>query len=202
MHLLLATTNPHKAREFAELLTPLGVQLRTLADAGSTLPEPSEDGPTFEANARIKATFYARALGCTCLADDSGLEVDALGGAPGVRSARYAGHAGPRDERDRRNRERLVGDLRRIGGFGGPARLVCALCLADERGQVAFETRAALEGRFVEHASGEHGFGYDSHLFLDDVGKTAAQLSPAEMNARSHRGQATRQLAAWLGQRA
>ena len=202
MQLLLATTNPHKAREFAELLTPLGVQLRTLADVGSELPEPNEDGPTFEANARIKATFYAQALGCLCLADDSGLEVDVLGGAPGVRSARYAGHAGPREERDRRNRQRLVADLRRIDGFNGPARLVCALCLANERGHVSFETRATLEGRFVEHGSGEHGFGYDSHLFLDDVAKTAAQLSPTELNARSHRGQAARQLAAWLRERA
>lgn len=198
MQLLVATTNPHKLREFAEILSPLGVQVQSLVDVASPPPAPEESETTFEGNARVKAIAYATAVGCPCLADDSGLEVDALGGAPGVLSARYAGEYGPREERDRRNRDKLVEDVRKIHGFDSPARLVCALCLADEHGRVLFAARATLEGRLIEHARGQHGFGYDTHLYLDDVGKTAAELSPAEMNVRSHRGQAARALAAWL----
>lgn len=198
MQLLVATTNPHKVREFAEILTPLGVRIQGLADLVPQPPAPSEDALTFEGNARLKAVAYAKATARLCLADDSGLEVDALGGAPGVRSARYAGEGGSRDDRDRRNREKLVNDVRLVRGFDGPARLVCALCLADPSGHVLFEARATLEGRFVEHARGGHGFGYDAHLHLDDLGRRAAELSPTEMNARSHRGQAARMLAAWL----
>jgi XTP/dITP diphosphohydrolase len=198
MMLVVATTNPHKAREFAEILGPLGILVRGLADAGATLPEPVEDADTFEENARLKAAFYARALGLPVLADDSGLEVDALGGAPGVRSARYAGEGSTREERDRKNREKLLAQLAKLGNVDRSARLVCALCLADARGQVLFETRGTIEGTIISDARGGNGFGYDVHLFLPDVGKTAAELSPEEVNARSHRGHATRALAAWL----
>ena len=198
MDLLVATTNPHKAREFMEILAPLGVRVKGLAEVSSEVPAPVEDADTFVGNARIKAVAYAQALGCICLADDSGLEVDALGGAPGVHSARYAGEGDSRDERDRNNREKVVRELRALDRFDTPARLVCTLCLADETGRVLFETRGSLEGLFAEHARGGHGFGYDAHLYLPDVGKTAAELTPQEMNARSHRGQATRMLAEWL----
>lgn len=198
MDLLVATTNPHKAREFAEILAPLGVRVTSLAEVGSDVPAPAENADTFAGNARIKAVSYAQELGRICLADDSGLEVDALGGAPGVLSARYAGEGGSRDERDRKNREKVVRELRELGRFGGPARLVCTLCLADESGHILFEARGSLEGVFIEHARGGHGFGYDAHLYLPDVAKTAAELNPEEMNARSHRGQATRLLAEWL----
>jgi XTP/dITP diphosphohydrolase len=91
MKLLFATTNPHKARELAQMLVPLGIEVCGLAEVARGVPEPVEDADTFEGNARIKALAYARALNMTVLADDSGLEVDALGGAPGVHSARYAG---------------------------------------------------------------------------------------------------------------
>jgi len=196
--LLVATTNPHKAREFGELLEPLGVRVRGLDQLEAPLTAPVENEATFAGNARLKAAFYARALGCTCLADDSGLEVDALGGAPGVLSARYAGEAGSREERDHRNREKVVRELRERGAQESPARLVCALCLADAAGTVLFETSASLEGLFRFEPRGGHGFGYDGHLFLPALGRMAAELSPEEMNACSHRGQATRALAAWL----
>jgi XTP/dITP diphosphohydrolase len=198
MELLVATTNPHKAREFAQILGPLGVRVLSLADVSLQVPEPIEDAPTFAGNARIKAVAYATALGRLCLADDSGLEVDVLDGAPGVLSARYAGENGSREERDRRNREKLVRELRDLGRFDSPARLVCTLCLADHTGYILFEARGTLDGSFIEHARGGQGFGYDAHLLLPELGKTAAELSPKEMNARSHRGQATRELANWL----
>jgi XTP/dITP diphosphohydrolase len=198
MQLLLASTNPHKLREIREILEPLGVEVRGLDEAGRAVPEPVEAEVTFEANARLKAVTYARALGRTCLADDSGLVVDALGGAPGVHSARYAGFGATRDERDQANREKLISELRKLGDVSRAARLVCTLCLSDATGRVLFEARGTLEGVIQDEPRGGNGFGYDTHLFLPDVGKTAAELSPAELNARSHRGAATRLFHAWL----
>jgi len=198
MKLVLATTNPHKVGEMRGILGPLGVEVQGLDELGVTLPEPAETATTLEGNARIKAVAYARALGQTCLADDSGLEVDALGGAPGVHSARYAGISSTRDERDRRNREKLLAELERRGPVSRAARLVCSLCLADATGRVLFETRGALEAVVAQEPRGEHGFGYDSVLFLPDVQKTLAELSAEELNARSHRGTAARALHAWL----
>ncbi len=198
MKLVVATTNPHKAREFAEILGPSGILVSGLGEVGAQLPEPVEDAETFEGNARLKAAFYSRSLGVPVLADDSGLEVDALGGAPGVRSARYAGVGSTREVRDKNNREKLLAELAKLGDVDRSARLVCALCLADARGQVLFEARGTIEGTIIDDARGGNGFGYDVHLYLPDVGKTAAELSHEEMNARSHRGRATRALAEWL----
>lgn len=197
MKLVFASSNPHKLREIREILAPLRLRLSGLAELGRALPEPEETSSTFAGNARIKAVGYARALGSTCLADDSGLEVDALGGAPGVRSARYAGIGNTRDERDRANREKLVTELRRRGEVNRSARLVCTLCLANEAGHVLFESRGTLEGVIVDEPRGGNGFGYDSHLFLPELNRTAAELSPDELNARSHRGTAARALLAW-----
>jgi XTP/dITP diphosphohydrolase len=198
MQLVLATTNPHKLREIREILGPLGVLLRGLHETGREVAEPVESGSTFEANARLKAMTYARALGQTCLADDSGLEVDALGGAPGVHSARYAGLGATREERDQANREKLVTELRKLGQVTRTARLVCTLCVAEATGRVLFEARGTLEGLIKDEPHGGNGFGYDAHLFLPDVRRTAAELSPEELNARSHRGAAARALERWL----
>jgi XTP/dITP diphosphohydrolase len=198
MKLLVATTNPHKTAEFAEILHPLGIVVLPLDASDPRLPEPREDATTFEGNARIKATEYARAFGVPCLADDSGLEVDALHGAPGVRSARYAGLGSTRDERDQKNREKLIAELRKLGPVPRAARLVCALCFSDAAGTVLFEVRGTFEGEIIDEARGGNGFGYDAHLYLPDVDKTAAELAPAERNARSHRGQAALAFAAWL----
>lgn len=196
VELLFASTNPNKVREVREILGPLGVRVLGLDEAGRDVPPPAEDAATFEGNARLKALAYARALGRACLADDSGLEVDALGGAPGVHSANYAGARGTREERDRENRTKLIAELR--GRAPSPARLVCALCLADAEGEVLFQARGTFEGVITEQARGDGGFGYDSHLFLPDLGRTVAELRPEELHARSHRGAAVRALHEWL----
>jgi XTP/dITP diphosphohydrolase len=198
MKLLIATTNPHKVREIGQVLVPLGLEVCSLAEVAPHLPEPVEDADTFEGNARIKAVAYARALGMPVLADDSGLEVDALGGAPGVHSAYYAGTGSNREERDRANNQKLIAELRKLGDVDRSARFVCVLCLVDAEGRVLFETRGSFPGVITDEPRGENGFGYDPHLFLPDVGKTSAELPPDAKNARSHRGAATRALHAWL----
>ncbi len=182
------------------MLRPDGLHVHGLDELGVTLPEPVEDALTFEGNARIKAQGYARALGRVCLADDSGLEVAGLGGAPGVRSARYAGATGTRAERDRANNRKLLAELALRGDADRSARLVCALCLVDAVGSVLFEARGEWPGRIVDEPRGDHGFGYDTHLFLVELGKTAAELHGPELHARSHRGRAVRALLDWLEQ--
>jgi XTP/dITP diphosphohydrolase len=195
---IFATSNPHKVEEARAILAPLGLELQSLAELGCNLPEPEEDGVTFEDNARLKARYYAAHLGSTCLAEDSGLEVDALGGAPGVYSARYAGVEGSRDERDRANNERLLRELRGVPAARRGARFVCTLALADPSGQILAEARGTYPGVIAEEPRGENGFGYDPLLFLPDRGCTSAELAPSEKHARSHRGVALRGLAVEL----
>ncbi|MCB9656425.1 MAG: RdgB/HAM1 family non-canonical purine NTP pyrophosphatase [Polyangiales bacterium] len=199
--LLLATGNPNKVREVREVLEPLGFRVVGLADlypAGDLPEEPVEDGDTFEANARLKAVGYARLTGRACVAEDSGLEVDALGGAPGVHSARYAGVDGDRETRDSANNDKLLAALRDVPRQARTARFVAAICLVDAEGKVQFEARGTYEGVVADAPRGTGGFGYDPLLFLPDVGLTSAELSPAEKNARSHRGAAVRALATHL----
>lgn len=197
--LVVATSNPNKVREMGQVLAPHGIEVVGLHELGRDLPpEPVEDAPTFEGNARIKAAAYARALALPCVAEDSGLEVDALGGAPGVYSARYAGVDGSREQRDRANNEKLLRELARVPAAERSARFVCALCLVDAQGEPLFETRGTYEGVIIDVPRGENGFGYDPLLLLPELGKTSAELAPAEKNARSHRGKATRALAAYL----
>lgn len=196
--LLVATSNPHKLEEIRAVLGPLGIRTIGLDEAGVNVPEPVEDGATFEANARLKAIYYAQAAQRTCLADDSGLEVDALGGAPGVYSARYAGTGDTRAQRDAANNARLLAELKDVPPECRTARFVCAMCLADADGQVLTETRGEFAGVIIDEPRGHNGFGYDPLLWLADVGKTSAELPPAEKNARSHRGAASRAMAAWL----
>jgi XTP/dITP diphosphohydrolase len=198
MGLLFASTNLHKVREVRGILGALGIEVSGLADVGRDVPAPVEDAATLEGNARVKAIAYARALARTCLADDSGLEVNALGGAPGAHSAVYAGSGKTREERDRANREKLLAEIRKLGVVDRSARLVCTLCLANERGVVLFEARGTCDAVITEEARGGQGFGYDRLLLLPDVRKTVAELSAGEWNARSHRGAAVRALHAWL----
>jgi XTP/dITP diphosphohydrolase len=198
MELVFASTNPHKLGEIRQILEPAGIDVRGLGELGRDVADPVETEETLEGNARLKARSYARALGRPCLADDSGLEVDALGGAPGVNSARYAGIGATREERERANRAKLIAELRQLGDVTRTARLVCTLCLADATGRVLFETRGAVEALVTDEARGDHGFGYDRHLFLPDVGKSVSELAPEDWNARSHRGTAARALASWL----
>ena len=189
--LIIATSNPHKVEEIAAVLGQIGIACVPLAR--TDIPEPDENGATFEENARIKAIAYARALGATVLADDSGLEVDALGGAPGVHSARCAGIGATRAERDAANNAKLLRELAGVPHARRTARFVCVLCVARPDGSIAAEARGHFEGWIGEAPRGSNGFGYDPLLVLTD-GRTSAELSSAEKNARSHRGNALREL--------
>ena len=198
MQLLFATSNPHKVEEVAAILAPMGIDVVGFGAIESKIPEPIEDGVTFQANARIKAVYYAKALGRMCLADDSGLEVDALGSAPGVHSARYAGVDGQRAQRDGANNEKLLAELQGVPGEKRTARFVCAMCLVDGDGSILAETRGTFQGIITTEPRGENGFGYDPLLYLPDVGCTSAELSPQQKNARSHRGVASSEMAKHL----
>jgi len=202
MQLLLASSNPHKVEEMRAILEPLGIISAGLDSLASEIDEPVEDGDSFAANARIKARYYAKHTGVMCLADDSGLVVDALGGQPGIFSARFAEHNGiviapdaDRAARDAANNALLLERIAGIDEAHRTARFVCAMCLADPDGTVLAETRGAFEGIITDKLRGSNGFGYDPLLWLPDVGCTSAELSPADKNARSHRGQAATAMA-------
>ena len=197
--ILLATSNPHKLEEVEAVLGPLGIHVVGLGALGDLPPEPVEDADTFEGNARIKAIEYAKATGRRCLADDSGLSVDALGGAPGVHSARYAGVGDDRASRDAANNAKLLAALADVGEAERTARFVCAMCLADPDGTIVAETRGTFEGVITLDPRGTNGFGYDPLLFLPQEGCTSAVLEPDAKNALSHRGAATRAMAEALG---
>lgn len=196
--IVVATGNPHKVEEIRAILGATGLMIRSLDEVGGPFAEPDETGRSFEANARIKAIAYAKRTGRTVLADDSGLEVDALGGEPGVDSAIWAGSHGSRAERDARNNAKLAERMRGVPADRRAARFVCCMCLADAAGRVLAETRGTFEGRIGEAPRGSHGFGYDPWLWLDDAGCSSAELPPDAKNARSHRGQAARAMAAAL----
>jgi XTP/dITP diphosphohydrolase len=192
--ILVATTNPGKVRELRALLGGQ-VEWRSLADFPGLL-EVQEDGATFAENARKKALGYAQATGLWTLADDSGLVVDALGGAPGVNSARFSGDRPKGADRkllDRRNMEKLLSLLQGVPREKRTARFVCCLCLADPAG-VLLETRGTLEGIIAVEPAGTGGFGYDPVFLVPPLGKTVAQLGEEEKNAISHRGNAMRAL--------
>jgi len=179
--LLIATSNAGKLREVRAILQGLPVILESLDDH-SPHPEPVEDGATFEENAERKAVHYARLTGCWTLADDSGLIVDALGGAPGVHSARYAGQHG----NSAANNAKLVKALRGVPDSQRTARFYCAAALADPT-RILCTTSGIWEGRIVDQAAGDHGFGYDPHFFVPDQGVTSAQMAPELKNRLSHR---------------
>jgi non-canonical purine NTP pyrophosphatase (RdgB/HAM1 family) len=199
VEVLFATGNLYKVEEVRAILTPLGIAVRSLADVASAPAEPEEDGSSFEDNARLKARYYARELGVACVAEDSGLEVDALGGAPGVYSARYAAATGTREERDRANNHKLLRELAHVPGGERQARFVCVASLADPAGRILAEARGTYEGMIASEPRGNNGFGYDPLLYLPDRHCTSAELPPEEKHARSHRGKAFRALAEQLG---
>jgi XTP/dITP diphosphohydrolase len=190
--ILVATTNPGKVRELRALLGE-GVEWKSLADFPG-VGEVKEDGATFAENARKKALGYARATGLWTLADDSGLVVDALGGAPGVNSARFSGARAEGVDRkviDRRNMEKLLSLLQGVPREKRTARFACCLCLASPE-KVLIETQGTLEGLIREEPAGTGGFGYDPVFLVPTLGKTVAQLGGEEKNAISHRGSAMR----------
>ena len=194
MRVVLATANPGKQREFATLLAPRGFELVLQSDLGIESVE--ETGNTFEDNALLKARHAAERSGLPALADDSGLEVDALGGRPGVWSARYAG-AGATDEQ---NNARLIEELAGVPDEQRTARYRCVLALVrGPRDTQPILAQGSWEGRIGQEPVGNGGFGYDPYFIPAGLNCTAAELSPARKNALSHRGAALRDLIARLG---
>lgn len=200
--LLIATTNPGKLREIGLLLHGLPLIFLSLADL-PTFAEPEETGHTFTGNARLKAREYARASGLITVAEDSGLAIDALGGAPGIHSARYPGVTYP---------DKFKNLYAALASHPRPwtARYVCALALADGRqvnegngrdvtpATVAFETQATVEGEIWPEARGTHGFGYDPIFYYPGYGRTFGEVDDREKLAVAHRGKAFAALRRWL----
>jgi XTP/dITP diphosphohydrolase len=187
--LVVATANPGKLREFHSLLAGLPFALTSLAEL--KLPSPQETGRTFLENALLKARHAAALSGCAAVADDSGLEVDALGAAPGIYSARYAGEGAD----DGANNAKLMHELAGVPHKLRQARYRCALAFveaAQDAGPLVAE--AAWDGLILEAPRGDGGFGYDPYFWLPDLGKSAAELDPEEKNRLSHRGKAMRAL--------
>lgn len=191
--ILLATGNHNKAREMMEILSVgneglPAVGWRELSEFAG-IPEAVEDGETFLANATLKALHYARHTGLWTIADDSGLEVDALGGQPGVRSARYAGEP----SNAKANNALLIRNLAGVPAERRTARFHCAVVLADATHALA-SAEGTVEGRIVDEPMGTNGFGYDPHFWIDEAGMTTAQMSSDRKHAISHRGRALRRL--------
>lgn len=191
---VIATNNAHKLEEIARILAPLSWEFVSLGSCGD-FPEPVEDADSFEGNARIKARAAHEVSGRAVLADDSGLEVDALQGEPGVRSARYAGVHGD----DAANNRKLLEKLAGIPDAERTARFVCALVFVDEDG-TELTARGTVEGRIGYEEKGTEGFGYDPLFLPDDFGgsRTFAEVSQSEKTAISHRGRALNDLKAQI----
>jgi XTP/dITP diphosphohydrolase len=184
--LLIATRNPGKAREYRELLTGLPLEVTYLDQEGITL-EVEEDGASFAENAEQKARCYAEASGLWTWADDSGLEVDALHGAPGIHSARYAGHGASDADR----RRKLLNALAGVPWERRTARFRCVVAIArPEAGCEVWTAEGACEGVVAFGPAGDNGFGYDPIFYLPDHGATLAQLTSEKKNRISHRGRA------------
>ena len=184
--LIIATKNPGKITEIRDLLTGFAVKLKSLDDFGP-IPEVEEDGKTFEENAFKKASFTAKILGIPALADDSGLMVEALDGAPGVLSARYAGENATDEQRIAKLLKALKGKARRKAAFE------CVLSIAVPSGP-ALTYEARCEGLIAEQPAGQNGFGYDPIFFYPPLNKTFAQMTLMEKSQVSHRGKALNEL--------
>ena len=196
--ILIATTNPGKVAELQAMLDA-NLEWVSLSDFEQT-SEVEEDGATFTENARKKAFHYAKATGLWAIADDSGLVIDALDGAPGVRSARFSG-AKDKDRGllDHKNMTKVLKLLEGAPKEKRTAMFVCHICLANPK-EVLIETEGTLEGFIAEAPIGKNGFGYDPIFFVPHLNKTVAQLTSTEKNAISHRGNAIRKLEPLLRQ--
>lgn len=191
--IVVATKNEGKVRELKELLAKLPVQLKDLNEFPNIV-EPEETGTTFSENAVLKAQSYALQTGIWSLADDSGLEVEALGGAPGVFSARYAGE-------NATDQDRIAKLLRELNETQNPnrrARFVCAMTLADETGKIKFLTEGVCEGKIALSPSGANGFGYDPIFIPANFEQTFGELASDVKQKLSHRAQAAQNIIAFL----
>jgi len=192
--ILIATGNPDKAREIEQILSraddggPLAICWHRLSEFGK-MAEPVEDGDTFLANAELKARYYAQKTGLWTIADDSGLQVDALDGRPGVRSARYAGD----DATYADNNALLVRELAGVPTEQRTARFRCVVVLSDGQ-QLLASAEGCVEGKIVDEARGNGGFGYDPHFWVEDKQMTMSEMTPEQKHAISHRGRAMRAL--------
>ncbi|HXE56937.1 MAG TPA: non-canonical purine NTP pyrophosphatase [Gemmatimonadales bacterium] len=203
MRLLFATRSGGKQREIRRIVEPAGHEVVFPDDVGlwedPAIEEALETADSFEGNARRKAEYFARRSGLPTVADDSGLEVLALGGAPGVRSKRWAGATGSPTEVDAANNAELLRRLRGAPHHRRRARYRCVLVLLRSPGAVPEVFEGSCDGRILEAPRGTGGFGYDPYFFSEELGKTFGEASPEEKDQVSHRGRALRALVAALG---
>ena len=192
MEILIATANAGKSAEFRQMLGADRFTWHDLSEQGKQKPV-EETGETFRANACLKAAEYARRHHMWTLADDSGLEVDALGGRPGVYSARWAQMNGT-GSGDADNNKTLLNQIDQVADEQRTARFVCVLALADPTGRIILTARDTVEGRLLRAPRGSNGFGYDPLFFIEQLGKTTAELEPDQKHQISHRGKALRRL--------
>ncbi len=192
VQILIATGNPGKVREFREMLGDDRFQWSDLSVHPNAAPV-EETGATFRANACLKASAYAKQFNTWALADDSGLEVDALGGNPGVTSARWA-ELHNRGKGDADNNALLLEQMQKVDDTKRGARFVCVLALSDPHGRILLTASDVMEGHLLRAPSGENGFGYDPLFEVQRLGRTSAELPPAEKHRVSHRGKALRRL--------
>ena len=192
MKLLIATSNKGKIREFREML---GQDRFTWSDLTEhrEIPPVEETGATFRANACLKAAYYAKALDTWTLADDSGLEVDALGGKPGVHSARWA-QMNQAGKGDADNNALLLKQIANVPDEKRTGRFVCVLALSNPQGQIILSVRDTVEGRIIHAPRGTNGFGYDPLFYFDELACTTAELPPEKKHQISHRGKALRRM--------
>lgn len=195
--ILFATSNAHKVEEVCQIFAPSGIGVEGLDTLGLDIEPPAENEPTFAGNAVQKARYYALHTGRVCLADDSGLMVEALGGAPGVLSARYSGVDGPRKQVDAANNAKLLEALTGVPEARRTARFVCSMAVCDGD-RVLAQAEGFVAGRILEEGRGRNGFGYDPLFYIPRLDRTAAELNDADKNAISHRGEAAQQLIALL----
>ena len=187
--LVVATHNQGKVEEFKVLMKDLPIEIKYLADF-DPIPEPDETGRSFAANARQKAVYYARKLHKPCIADDSGLEVQALEGAPGVRSARYAGSEATDEDNNNLLLHNMKFQVKRT------CRFRCALCVVNEDGKVINEVDGICDGMLLHEPLGDQGFGYDPLFWSTELHKGMGEATMQEKNKISHRGKAIRKLVA------
>jgi XTP/dITP diphosphohydrolase len=197
MRLLVASTNPGKIREIRDILRPLSIDVVTLDDL-PPIEAPEETGATFAENARLKARAYAVHSGLPTVAEDSGLAIDALGGRPGIESARYPGKT---------YAEKFANLYRELASHPRPwtARFVCALAFIEpadgESAEPAYRTEATVEGEIAAEPRGSNGFGYDPIFFYPPYGRTLGEVADEQKAAVGHRGKAFRQFGEWMGKR-
>ena len=192
--IVVATNNKGKLKEFNRLCEGLGMEVLSLADFPQ-IGEIVEDGKTFDENALIKARAVYRATGLAAIGDDSGLEVDYLGGAPGIYSARYSGEHG----NDKANNEKLLNELLGVPTDKRTARFRCSIGFVTREGK-EYVVDGSCEGVILTEVQGERGFGYDPLFFVEENGKSFAELSLDEKNSISHRGKANAKLLSLLKQ--